>query len=251
MRATSRRDEGGYIMVALLVSMAVAAVWMTVLLPAWRQQALRQKEDDLVFRGEQYARAIALYYTKNQAYPPSVDILVSQKFLRKKWKDPITDKDFLLVPAPSPTGQQQAQPVGSAGRAGRRAGRRRTRGADGHRLHGGAQPESGDVDQDLPAAAGLQPVAVRLLERVRSHGDVRARAEPARPRRSGARPRRRPAWWREHDSRARWTPWRRAGRNWRARPCRASTSARRTWTRPRELNASSDVSNLIHPAFPS
>src|SRR5262245_15494967 len=117
MQALQRRDDG-YIMVALLVSMAVAAVWMTVLVPAWRQQALRQKEDDLIFRGEQYARAIALYYNKNQAYPPTVDVLVTQKFLRKKWKDPITDKDFLLVPAPSPTGQQQAQPVGGAGRTG-------------------------------------------------------------------------------------------------------------------------------------
>ena len=127
MRTTSRTDpsfiasakrDDGYVMVVLLVSMAIAAVWMTALLPAWRQQALRQKEDDLIFRGEQYARAIALYYSKNQAYPPTVDVLVTQKFLRRKWKDPITDKDFLLVPAPSPTGQQAAQPVQGPGRTG-------------------------------------------------------------------------------------------------------------------------------------
>ena len=116
--STAPRREEGFIMVALLVSMAVAAVWMTVLVPKWTTQALRQKEDDLIFRGEQYARAIALYYTKNQAYPPTVDILVTQKFLRRKWKDPITGKDFLLVPAPSPTGQQAAQPVQGPGRAG-------------------------------------------------------------------------------------------------------------------------------------
>ena len=47
-----------------------------------------------------------------------MDVLVTQKFLRRKWKDPITDKDFLLVPAPSPTGQQAAQPVGGPGRTG-------------------------------------------------------------------------------------------------------------------------------------
>ena len=117
MSTAPRRDEG-FIMVALLVSMAVAAVWMTVLVPKWSTQALRQKEDDLIFRGEQYARAIALYYNKNQAYPPTVDVLVTQKFLRRKWKDPITGKDFLLVPAPSPTGQQAAQPVQGPGRTG-------------------------------------------------------------------------------------------------------------------------------------
>jgi hypothetical protein len=48
-------------MVALLVGMSIAAIWMTAALPAWRQQAQRQKEEDLIFRGEQYARAIVLY----------------------------------------------------------------------------------------------------------------------------------------------------------------------------------------------
>src|SRR5690606_5147816 len=32
------------------------------------------------------------------AFPPSIDVLVEQKFLRKKYKDPITDEDFLLIP---------------------------------------------------------------------------------------------------------------------------------------------------------
>ena len=85
-------------MVALLVGMSVAAIWMTAALPAWRQQAQRQKEDDLIFRGEQYARAIVLYFEKNRgAYPPSIDVLVDQRYLRKKWKDPITNKDFIPV----------------------------------------------------------------------------------------------------------------------------------------------------------
>jgi type II secretory pathway pseudopilin PulG len=91
-------DERGYIMVVLLIGMGVAAIWMSAALPAWRQQAIREKEADLVFRGEQYARAIALYYTKNNnTLPPSIDILVSGKYLRKKWKDPMTEKDFVPV----------------------------------------------------------------------------------------------------------------------------------------------------------
>ena len=83
-------------MVALLMGMAVAAVYMSAALPAWRQQAQRQKEEELIFRGEQYARAIMLYQDKNRnANPPDIDILVSQRFLRKKWKDPITGEDFI------------------------------------------------------------------------------------------------------------------------------------------------------------
>jgi hypothetical protein len=85
-------------MVALLISMAIGAIWMTALVPTWRQQAIREKEADLVFRGEQYARAIVLYQMKNEGrLPTSIEELLSQKHLRKKYKDPITGQDFGLV----------------------------------------------------------------------------------------------------------------------------------------------------------
>ena len=90
-------SDGGFMMVALLVGMSIAAIYLTAALPAWRQQAQRLKEAELVFRGEQYARAIMLYQDKNQGVsPPNIDILVSQRYLRKKWKDPITGKDFCI-----------------------------------------------------------------------------------------------------------------------------------------------------------
>jgi type II secretory pathway pseudopilin PulG len=94
----TRLDDAGFVMVALLVSMAVTAVWMSALLPAWRQQVQREKEAELIFRGEAIARAIYLYRQKNgQNLPPSLDTLVSQRFLRQKYIDPITGKDFLPV----------------------------------------------------------------------------------------------------------------------------------------------------------
>lgn len=100
-------------MVALLISVAVAAVWMAAALPSWRQQVIREREAELVFRGEAIARAIYLYRQKNgQALPPSLDILVSQKYLRKKYVDPITGKDFLAV------GGVTSAPGGVGGRVG-------------------------------------------------------------------------------------------------------------------------------------
>ena len=89
-----RQDgERGYAMAALLVSLAVMSVLMTAALPAWRHQAKREKEAELVFRGEQYVRAIRLWEMKMGpgTRPPSFDILVQQKFLRKKYKDPMTE----------------------------------------------------------------------------------------------------------------------------------------------------------------
>jgi type II secretory pathway pseudopilin PulG len=92
-----RLDDRGYILVVLLIAMGVTAIWMSAALPAWRQQAMREKELELIFRGEQYARAIALFQIKNNSYPVDIDILVSQRYLRKKWKDPVTGEDFQLV----------------------------------------------------------------------------------------------------------------------------------------------------------
>ena len=82
-------------MAALLVSMSVMAVIMGALLPVWTQLATREKEAELVFRGNQYVRAIALFQRKYaNTNPPTVDLLVEQRFLRKKYKDPITNDDF-------------------------------------------------------------------------------------------------------------------------------------------------------------
>lgn len=116
-RANTPADRG-YIMVVLLIGMVITAIWMSAALPAWRQQVQRQREDDLIFIGEQYARAIVLYQKKNRdAFPPSIDVLVSQKFLRKAWKDPITGEEF----APIGVGiQVQGQPTG--GTPGRNTG---------------------------------------------------------------------------------------------------------------------------------
>lgn len=116
-RISAHGADGGFMMVALLVAMSIAAIWLAAALPSWRQQAQREKEDDLVFRGEQYARAIALYQNKNRMLPPpDIDTLISQHYLRKKWKDPITGEDFALVgigiiQQTTPTKPGQAQPA--------------------------------------------------------------------------------------------------------------------------------------------
>ncbi len=86
-------------MAALLVSIAVMGILMSAAMPVWRQTARREKEAELVFRGEQYARAIGLYQRRfAAAFPPSIDVLVEQKFLRRKYRDPMTeDGEFQVL----------------------------------------------------------------------------------------------------------------------------------------------------------
>lgn len=124
-------------MAALLVGMSIMAIILTVAMPVWRQMAQREKEEELVFRGMQYAHAIGLFQRKYaNAFPPSLDVLVNERFLRKKFKDPITNDDFapILVgqnaqggaqignatgrgagQPTSPTGQQPTQPPSRIG----------------------------------------------------------------------------------------------------------------------------------------
>lgn len=97
-------------MAALLVGMSVMAVLMSALLPAWTHLATREKEEELVFRGKQYARAIGLWERKYaNTPPPTLDVLVEQRFLRKKYKDPITNDDFQPIYA----NQAMQQPIGA------------------------------------------------------------------------------------------------------------------------------------------
>jgi type II secretory pathway pseudopilin PulG len=87
-------------MAALLVGLTVMSVLMTAALPVWTHFAKREKEEELIWRGQQYARAIGLFQRKfANTFPPNVDVLVEQKFLRKKYKDPITGEDFQIIPA--------------------------------------------------------------------------------------------------------------------------------------------------------
>jgi type II secretory pathway pseudopilin PulG len=116
---TLRHGEAGYAMAVLLVGMSIAAIMMTAVMPVWKQMAQREKEEELVFRGLQYVRALRLFSTKYaNAAPPSLDVLVEQRFIRKKFKDPITNDDFqpILAGQAIPGASTAPQTGANAGR---------------------------------------------------------------------------------------------------------------------------------------
>jgi type II secretory pathway pseudopilin PulG len=109
------KASSGYAMAALLVAMAVMAIMLSVALPAWSHMIRREKEEELIFRLNQYARAITLYQRKYaNASPPNLDALIKERFLRKKFKDPLSpnaDGEFQLLYVGSEPG-----PPGARGR---------------------------------------------------------------------------------------------------------------------------------------
>ncbi len=71
------REEGGYALVALLAVMTVMALLAMAAAPNLRQQAVREREREAIFRGEQLAEAIRVYhlYQTRLGRPPGIAAL--------------------------------------------------------------------------------------------------------------------------------------------------------------------------------
>src|SRR5687767_9914408 len=83
--AGGRPSEAGYTLVALLALMTVLSLFAMAIAPSAQQQAVREREKEAIFRGEQVADAIKEYYRYRRgitgqagdaALPTSMDQLV-------------------------------------------------------------------------------------------------------------------------------------------------------------------------------
>jgi type II secretory pathway pseudopilin PulG len=120
------RAEAGYAMAALLVGLAVMAIVLSVAMPTWSHMIRRDKEEELVFRGTQYARAINQYQRKfANASPASIDVLLEQRLLRKKFRDPLSpnkDGEFQMLYLSTQATSARGGAMGAASGAGAQAG---------------------------------------------------------------------------------------------------------------------------------
>jgi len=95
-RRATRRGESGFALLLVFVMAAAIAIMLYMELPRVAFEAQRNKEELLIERGEQYKRAIQLYFRKFQTYPASIDALENTnniRFLRRRYPDPMTGKD--------------------------------------------------------------------------------------------------------------------------------------------------------------
>lgn len=75
-RTAQRRGERGYTLVALLALMAIMMLLLMSAAPNIRQQTLRDREDEAIFRGEEVAEAIRLYIKATNQLPTSMEQLM-------------------------------------------------------------------------------------------------------------------------------------------------------------------------------
>jgi len=106
----SRSNQDGYALLMAIFMVATVIVMATALTPSILTEGRREREQEVIWSGNEYVRAIQLYYKKNGRYPQTVDDLSKGTpgvhFLRKDYKDPMNASDgnwrFIYV---SPSGQ--------------------------------------------------------------------------------------------------------------------------------------------------
>lgn len=105
-------------MVVLMVLVTVLHVLIAAVLPAWSGAIQREKEEELIFRGLQYAEAIRVFQARFGRPPARLEELVEvePRSIRRLWEDPMTGEArwgliFAGAGAPIP-GQAPGQPPG-------------------------------------------------------------------------------------------------------------------------------------------
>jgi len=97
---SARSAEQGYIMLTLLLMIALMIIAAAIIVPSISFDIKRDREEEMIHRGVQYSRAIRAYYKKFGRYPAKLEDLENTnqlRFLRKRYKDPITGKDFRIL----------------------------------------------------------------------------------------------------------------------------------------------------------
>jgi type II secretory pathway pseudopilin PulG len=91
-----RRSEDGFTLIGVIILLGIFMIFLAVALPRVREEVRRDQEIETMHRGEQYIRAVKLYYRRFHRFPADVEGLYETnglRFLRNKYSDPLTGKD--------------------------------------------------------------------------------------------------------------------------------------------------------------
>jgi type II secretory pathway pseudopilin PulG len=96
-KTTRRRAEAGYSLLMAVFMVATIIIFSTAVVPNVLLQGRREREEEAIWRGEQYARAIGLHFRKFGRYPAKLEDLTRQtngvRFLRQAYPDPMNKGD--------------------------------------------------------------------------------------------------------------------------------------------------------------
>lgn len=107
-------NSKGLALLAAIIAINIFVIFMLVARTLWETEINRDLEEELIFRAGQYVNAIEMYRKKNNNLSPkNFKVLIEKKFLRKLYKDPVSetgewdlvmqstsrpDKSLLIIP---------------------------------------------------------------------------------------------------------------------------------------------------------
>ena len=108
---TGKQRQHGSVFMGMLVTVAVVAVMLMETGTLWSSVLQRERELELLARGNEIRRAIGLYYKAGNAFPQSLEDLVLdrrqptvKRYLRRVYADPLTGTtEWGVVPGPGDT----------------------------------------------------------------------------------------------------------------------------------------------------
>jgi hypothetical protein len=169
-----KRSERGYALLVVIFLVTVLLLSTMVVTPNILTEGRREREKEMIWRGNQYIRGVKLHFRKTGRFPTSLDDLTKPKlgslrFMRQAYKDPMNKEDgswrFIYV---GPAGQlmgslkppQQNLQLPSVGRVGTPAsalngpGAPAQPGAIGQQAPAGTQPDGTTPGTNPPANSG-------------------------------------------------------------------------------------------------
>jgi hypothetical protein len=94
----ARKNERGYALLLVAFASTLILIAAVTAAPNIMTMRKREKEQDMIWRGNQYVRGIKLYYRKNGKFPTSLEDLTKPqvgniRFMRQQYKDPMNPED--------------------------------------------------------------------------------------------------------------------------------------------------------------
>lgn len=162
--ARRKSEEGGFALLLIFVLAACVGIYLFMQVPRSAFEAQRIKEQLLMERGYEYHRAVQLYFRKFKHYPQKIEDLEDTsniRFLRRRYKDPMTGKDEWRILHMGPAGYLTDSLVEKPPQATDKDGKAK----DG--LGGTASPtgESSPTDTAQAGVPGQQQVSGALIHR--------------------------------------------------------------------------------------
>ncbi len=102
-KSSARKQESGYALILVMFFLALLVVGLAAAAPTVLSNLLRERETEMIWRGNQYARGIRLYFSKMKRFPTGLDDLTKPKtgirFMRHEYKDPmnLVDGSWRLI----------------------------------------------------------------------------------------------------------------------------------------------------------